>query len=206
MTDHANARKREPIVFPKHLSQARNGHSAPARRKAWPEEKYSVRLPSAYLEDPHTHRFKRVKATLDHTNATSTPTESNTQPEAANRKIASSKERPQFAGSKPPPLSAKRVKVAIDQSTAKKRKLARELPAQGGAHQQGVEQDMAKSRGPTGHRIVSVQHTRGSFLIEPSTVEESGLDLDEKLSLSLDALAKLNKNGAKEKQGLNKKH
>eukprot|EP00884_Botryococcus_braunii_P014389 jgi/Botrbrau1/22951/Bobra.0030s0025.1 len=190
-----NAKKRKPIVFSNQLNHSHHGHSAPARRKAWPEEKYNVKLPTAYLEDPHTHRFKRVKPTLDGTKVDCTPVVGNGELGGAGRELLSSREAPQPAGRKKPPFAAKDSNLLISPSPQEMRKQNRPLSV-----------GTPKPHPSKGSGNVKGHHKKGPTVIKPTAVTENGLDLDKKLSLSLDALAKLNKGGAKNKKGWSKKH
>lgn len=247
MTVDAKEKKREPIVFPVHLKETVNS-TGPARvgKRAWPEEKYNVKLPSGYLEDPHTHRFKRNKS--------ASSIEAKDPEKGIGGKPAAAP-----ASCSVPPLASspgnQQVPRIANGSKVGKKPVFQKQKARQGAPMRGKQGHqhrviaIAKQKGhrqgasPQGqhHRVIAIAKQKGHQQrvsqqgrsrkphqgpvqakqghAPPSQPKGSGrqkektgsasqgdLDLDKRISLSLDALAKLNKKKGKAAKGSGKGH
>jgi hypothetical protein len=181
------ARKRTPIEFQK----GNTGPKPPANpnfsvRKAWPEEKYSIKLPSAFLEDPHTHRFQRAKP-LSTQNGSGPSTVAPVRIAGPGPKLQQE-------------LPQKKSRV-VSLKTGNGSHFP--LGKAGGHPQQGV---VSKQQG----RVVAIAKKKSKskkpkvpVANAAAVVSTSKIDLEEKLSMSLDALSKVNKGGVKKPGGKN---
>lgn len=230
MTVDAKDKKREPIVFPAHLKD--NGTSTgPARpvKRAWPEEKYNVKLPTAFLEDPHTHRFKRNKSASS--NEAKAPEKAvEAKPVAARvpspvSGLASSRGTQQVprtakgsnAGKKhgfqKPVSQSQKQKARQDASTRGNHGQQHRVITKQKGHHQGAS-PLGRSRKPhqgvvqakAGHALPSQPKGRGRQKEKADSAGHGDLDLNKRLNLSLDDLAKLNKKKGKAAVGSGKGH